>query len=385
MNILVVPSWYKSESNPNLGSFFREQAIALTKFGHKVFLLDTSFSNKKDYLSKSCFRIQSYIDNGVSIYSLKLPSLGVAKIPFLYNNIYRFVSFMVFEKFCKQNKIDVIHAHSYYPAGNVFIDFAIKKNIPIVITEHSSLVLSKKMSTYEKKLLIKSVEKSDAFICVSKALRESVLAITQSNKSIHIIPNGVGDIFRMKSQNSIDSDFVFINVANLVSVKRQGLLIDAFYSKFKDNERVKLVIIGEGILKSQLSNQIQALGLSNQIKLRGLLPRERVVEELQRANAFVLTSEYETFNVACIEALAVGLPVISTRCGGPEEFINTSNGILCDVNDVNSISSAMDEVIRNYDKFDQLSISKSIRNKFSFSSVVSAINNIYKNIVTDNI
>ena len=45
----------------------------------------------------------------------------------------------------------------------------------------------------------------------------------------------------------------------------------------------------------------------------------------------------------------------------------------------------MDEVIRNYDKFDQLSISKSIRNKFSFSSVVSAINNIYKNIVTDNI
>jgi len=98
---------------------------------------------------------------------------------------------------------------------------------------------------------------------------------------------------------------------------------------------------------------------------------------------FLITnSNYETFSVSTAEALAYGKPVISTRCGGPEEFIDETNGILIDVGDTKALVSAIEYMLDNSDKYDQEMISKNARINFSSEVIGEKIFEIYKEVIT---
>ena len=76
---------------------------------------------------------------------------------------------------------------------------------------------------------------------------------------------------------------------------------------------------------------VQEKALTEQVTFLGSLTREQVRQEVSEADAFVLSSEYETFGVVVIEALALGKPVIATRCGGPESIVVPSVGYLVEI------------------------------------------------------
>ena len=77
---------------------------------------------------------------------------------------------------------------------------------------------------------------------------------------------------------------------------------------------------------------------------------------LNQSDVFLLSSKKETFSVVCIEALACGLPVVSTRCGGPEYIINETNGILVPSDDVNAFAEAILKMQTHYKKYDRQQI-----------------------------
>ena len=97
----------------------------------------------------------------------------------------------------------------------------------------------------------------------------------------------------------------------------------------------QLRIIGDGPQRRPL----ETIAANNpNIVLLGTQPRERIAEELAGADAFALASHSETFGVVCAEALAAGLPVLTTECGGPQEFIDDSNGMVVPVGDVDALA-----------------------------------------------
>jgi L-malate glycosyltransferase len=114
--------------------------------------------------------------------------------------------------------------------------------------------------------------------------------------------------------------------------------------------------------------------------LKEYVSKKPLQKKLRESDCFVLPSKSETFGVAYMEALACGVPVIATKCGGPEVFVNKSNGLLIPVNDVDTLAVAMKYMYKNITLFDKKKIAKDIKSKFSPEVVANQLLRIYKKI-----
>jgi glycosyltransferase involved in cell wall biosynthesis len=135
-------------------------------------------------------------------------------------------------------------------------------------------------------------------------------------------------------------DIIFLNVASLDENKNQALAIRAFSREFKGRKAI-LRIGGDGPLRASLAVLAVELGVGHQVEFLGLISREAVQEAMQQADCFVLPSNFETFGVVLIEAMACGLPLVATRSGGPADIVTAENGILVDVGSEEQLAAAM--------------------------------------------
>lgn len=118
----------------------------------------------------------------------------------------------------------------------------------------------------------------------------------------------------------LEDSFVFINIGRMTHQKGQTHLIRAFSSVAKDNQNVRLAILGDGDLRDKLEKLIAECGLQDQVHLFG--NQDNVFSFLKVADQFVFSSLWEGLGNVLLESLAVGTPVISTDCvAGPREII----------------------------------------------------------------
>lgn len=147
----------------------------------------------------------------------------------------------------------------------------------------------------------------------------------------------------VKNKNNI------ITVGRLESQKNHKLLIDSF-AKVKDKlNGEKLLIYGDGSLENYLKNYVNSLGLEGEVEFKGNV--NNIEKILSSSKVFVLSSNYEGMPNALMEAMAVGVPCISTNCpcGGPKDLIDDGiNGILVECNNVTEMSNAMIKMIFDY-------------------------------------
>ena len=120
--------------------------------------------------------------------------------------------------------------------------------------------------------------------------------------------------------------------------------IKAFKLFYRENPNSSLTIVGDGPQRENLEKLVRSENLSDCVTFCGRLTRDRIKEVFDKSDCFVLASKGETFGVVYIEAMAAGLPVIATKCGGPEGFVNDSNGVLVEINDVEKLADAMQEI-----------------------------------------
>lgn len=160
-----------------------------------------------------------------------------------------------------------------------------------------------------------------------------------------VLPNPV-DASRIPAPYEGEREKRFVAVGRLEPQKNFPLLIRAFAEFNKEIQGYKLTIYGEGREREKLENLIKDLGLQNNIELPG---RDKdVLNKINSAAAFILSSDYEGMPNALIEAMCMEMPVISTDCpsGGPRELIcDSKNGLLVRVNDINSMTDAMRKIV----------------------------------------
>lgn len=141
-----------------------------------------------------------------------------------------------------------------------------------------------------------------------------------------------------------------ISVGRLSKQKNHALLIDAFASIADKHPDQKLLIYGAGTLENELSQQIHRLHLEGQAVLMG--STSNVGEALSKARVFVLSSDYEGMPNCLMEALAAGVPCVSTNCpcGGPNTLIREGeNGLLVPIKDKEALAEAIDSLLSNED------------------------------------
>lgn len=188
-------------------------------------------------------------------------------------------------------------------------------------------------------------KKVDCIVCQSQAVVKFFDKNT-ANK-ICIIKNPI-------SMDAIPERYIgkrkktIVGVGRLFPQKNFSLLIDAFYDVSRKYPEYSLEIYGAGYLRDELQKQIEQYGLEEKAHLMG--ERKNVMHYIADSTVFVLSSEFEGFPNALIEAMATGLPVISTDfspVGVAKEIIGKENGIVVPRNDKNSLVNALETIIKN--------------------------------------
>lgn len=374
MHIMVIPSWYSNKANKVHGSFFKDQFKALQNYGEKISVAYNEVwpITKLGKINEKR-KINFEIDDNLRTYRYKDYNY-FPKNPLMFKSFNKRMDKLYKEIVEREGKVDVIHAHSCFWGGIAAAYISKKYNIPLIITEHSSLKYAKYAKESYKNYIFDAYREADILIAVGTGLKEEMKEYV--NREIYVIPNMV-DLNLFYIDNNKNENFTFFSCAFLEEGKGMEDLIRAFTEAFK-GENVFLNIGGDGSLRNKLDELINSLGMNDQIKLLGALSREQVSKEMRKCDVFALPSEHETFGVVYIEAMACGKPVIGADNGGAQDIIKDYNGIIARKKDVNNIKNALIEIKENYNIYNKNLIRKRVVDKYSEEVLVEELKGVYK-------
>lgn len=388
MKVLFVTRGWPSPEDPMKGNYEAVQAKAIAAKGHEVSVIGINW--RSIFHLFECRKVQHRVDNGVNVYTCVRVMNAVRVIPFLPKELLPKMTFSlhkkafekVFQQYVEENGMpDIVHIHSLHAAPAIV---ALKEhtNIPVVITEHwSKVVYDNIPEAYRRKIDCWGnicYPLADQVVAVSCSLAKAISSRFQVN--CRVINNMVEDrFFNAITNNSIHQGFRFISVGSLFPIKGYNSLIEAF-SRLDKNIDVSLDIVGGGTEIENLQNLINSRKQQKRIRLVGVKPPEEVASMLENADCFALASHSETFGIVFIEAMAKGLPVIATKCGGPEEIVNEKNGLLVDVGDIDSLTKAMEFMIKHKTTFDKDEIRKYCYDNYSESVIADKIIDVYNEL-----
>lgn len=372
MYIIILAENYPDNEWPLLGIFEFDQAKALQNLGHKVIYVSIDMRSIR---RRRKWGTKEFVKEGVKVYNLSIP---LGRLPWWVLHIFGTLGLLfLYNKIIKKNgSPDIIHSH-FAMLSAIATIIRKKYSIPLVITEHSSEVALNEISNKTLHVGNIAYKNADKIISVSTHLSQKIKQ--HFGVESIVIPNIVDTSIFKYIPKKEKNNFIFISVGSLIYGKGHDLLIEAFHNAAFDNE-VFLNIIGEGVLHSQLQSKIDNLKLNSQIKLLGLLNRSEIAKQMQKSDAFVLASRAETFGVVYIEALASGLPIIATECGGPEDFVEEQNGILIPTNDILQLSKSMRHLYQNINTYNNQDISQHARKMFSPIDIGVKLTELYNKI-----
>jgi|LSQX01.3.fsa_nt_gb glycosyltransferase involved in cell wall biosynthesis len=374
VHVMVVARGYPTEKYKMNGIFEFDQARALARAGHKVTYAALDVRSIRRWRK---WGIERKTIDGVNVYAINIPGGRIPKVILRAMSIFglRVLYSLILKE---QEKPDVMHAH-FTGVAHTASKLKDEFEIPFVVTEHLSTIMKPSIDKNLHKAADEAFSSADALIAVSPHLKTVIKS--RFNKEAMYIPNIVDTRLFKYAARSNDSLFRFISIGRLVVGKRMDLTIEAFAKAFADSEKVTLTIFGEGRERPRLEGLIKKYGLDKQVTLMGLQTRARIAKHLHESDCFVLASQSETFGVVFTEALSVGVPVIATRCGGPEHFIHPGNGVFVPVDDVDALARAMCYMYQNIGNYDRQVIAKEMLDQFSEKAVVNQLDQVYGSIV----
>jgi N-acetyl-alpha-D-glucosaminyl L-malate synthase BshA len=288
--------------------------------------------------------------------------------------------------------IQILHVHYAIPhaaAAYMAKQILAKKGIslPVITTLHGTdITLIGKDKTYSPVVTF-SMEESDALTAVSENLKEETYKNFDIAKPIEVIYNFVDianfnkkPVDAFKKMVAPNGEKIIMHASNFRKLKRVRDVVDVFI-RIANQMPAKLLLIGDGPERPELESYTRSLSLCNDIKFLG--KQEQIEDILPIADLFLLPSEYESFGLSALEAMAAEVPVISTNAGGlPEININGFSGFMSDVGDIedmskNAISILSDPLIHQQFKINAFTQAK----KFGISSIVPQYETLYERVM----
>lgn len=383
MKIFFVSRGWPSEREPQWGCFERDQALALTSLGHQVVVLSVDARFRRYYRK---YGITRKVHGDIPYYCFFIGSIWGKALRRIYIKLHikaRQVFFKyLFRKVIKQEGIpDLLYCHYL---GSASMALAVKEiyRIPVVGVEHWSELGYENIKKNVKYWAKNTYGNLDCMLTVSSALRDNIL----KNFGVDslVVNNMVGKEFYYKKQTKNGKVVRFLSTGNLLPVKGFDNLIAAFAQLNLPVDAWSLSIVGEGKEHEKLQALIDTMGLSSNIHLIGRKNRKGVIEMLHSSDIYVMSSRSETFGVAAIEALACGLPVIATECGGTADFMNEYNGITCPVDDVKGLANCISYMMNHYQDYDYIKIAEDCQNRFSSEAIGKQLESIFEEVIRKN-
>lgn len=308
--------------------------------------------------------------NTIKIYYRKPKSKIVSLIRFFNANKLALKQF---------KKPDLIHVHILTRCGVIALWRKIVHGTPYIITEHWSRYLpGNDFSGFLRKTMTKIIVKNaTAVTTVTENLAKAMQNHGLKNKNYVVLPNVV-DVNLFKPIEKKNSKVKIIHVSCFEDKSKNiSGLIDALAILERRDVEYQCVFIGEGIdfeaMKEYAATKLNPLD----IRFTGLLQGQALADEMASGDFLVLSSNYENMPVVILEALACGLPVVSTDVGGIKEMVDGNCGILVPAKDSEKLADAMQTIITNLN-YDTNTLRNKVLSKYSYEAVGNFLDGIYK-------
>lgn len=277
--------------------------------------------------------------------------------------------------------IDLVLAHLYGSAVYASLAGMITRT-PVVSVLHgqSDVNLEERFAAAKAAIVRRGSRK---IVCVSENLRDEIARRLRLNPSrCAVIPNGVDvNVFRpghdatLRTELGIPADTLLVgSIGNVRAPKAYDVLLRAASILVKQSPRVHFVIAGEisGALGQQILQLRQELGIEAYTTFLGL--RSDIVTVLRNLDIFALSSRTEGFSIACVEAMACGIPVVATRSGGPQLILDDNTGILVEPNSPEDLARAIQKLAQSVSLRKQLSTAgpRRVNEHFSLGRMLAA-------------
>lgn len=381
MRVLVIPTWYPSGEDKLMGIYHKEFTSALNKNGidaDMLYIDRQRLSKPFRYLFMKKREIVE--EDGYKVYIFRMLNLRPINFDLQIRAYVRKME-KAFKYYLKHNiKPDILHAEVTVPAGYAAVHLGKKYGIPVVVTEHGGLLERFFKDEPYKKYGLYTLNNC-YYSTVSSYMRDIVL---KYKDECDIIPNQVDtEIFKNDLVRKKSEPFNLISVCALREGKRLDVAFKALKILIDEGYKIHYDIIGDGFYESIFKKACKDTGVEEYVSFLGRKDKKDIPSYLEKAHALLISSELESFAIPGIEALASGLPVITTDCLGPRDFVLEKCGAIAKVNDPVDLARAIKEVIDGYDKFDKKYLS-SVADRFSEKSVVEMAAKIYDRAIKEN-
>lgn len=355
MHVLFVPSWYPSDTTDFSGSFFIEQAQALVRVGHKVGVI--SVKGIPVYAPRQLRGwtrgVRQTLEIGINTYRLD-KVLPFPKVPGANERVLLHAWRTLLIRYISENgRPDVLHAHAMFPSGVVAHALSDEFGIPFVVTEHRPSSIGRLNGKWNRVHGRWAGFAASALIGVSTGFAAELNgAYDLGAKKWQYVPGLLSPQFQdIPTRSSPVGSFVFSHVSHLDPGKRVDLLIEAFADRFRGVEGVRLRIAGDSIHKTKLETLADGLKISEQIDFIGAVARKDIVGEFGAAHVFVLPSVAESFGTVLWEAMACGLPIVSTATWAGTNAIVEDNGLLVAIDARKQLGDALVKIREDFDNY----------------------------------
>lgn len=291
----------------------------------------------------------------------------------------------------KYEKLDLLHVHYAIPhASAAFMATQILKaqgiDIPFITTLHGTdITLVGKDPSFEPVITF-CLNQSNAITAVSESLKRDTYEHFDTTREIHVIPNFISPIgFKtvksdLRKKYATEGERILCHISNFRKVKRVEDVVHTFNLV---NEKIpsKLLLVGDGPERYAVEKICREYNICDRVIFVGKV--QNTEEVLQIADVFLLPSETESFGLAALEAMAVGVPVISSNTGGiPEVNEHGKSGYLSNVGDVKDMAKNAIEILKsdeNLDKFKKNAFEHS--KQFDIHQIVPMYEKIYEEVL----
>jgi glycosyltransferase involved in cell wall biosynthesis len=395
LRIIVVPSWFPSPQTPLAGIFFAEQTELLAKHAPSIEVHVFAVPKRKfeipfkrpaaalrvlfDWWRASKHASRAVTPNYV-VHSFETLAWSdrVAHGGLLHEARRMASVARAIER--ERGPFDLVHAHVSHPAGFAAAELARLLGVPLVVSEHMSPFPFDDMRSPDGRPFPDVLSPLESAARVTAVSRAHAASIAQwIHRPIDVLPNFIDESRFAPGSRSPDGPFRFLGVGHLVPQKGFDVLLRALALCHARGDRFHLTIVGRGHEEDSLRAIARELEIEAAVTWLGAPERTAMPEIYRAADAFVLASRHESFGVVVIEALASGLPVVATRCGGPEEIVTAEVGLLAPPEDPAALADAMSRSARAH--WERWAIRRYFETTYAASAVVPRLEQLYREVI----
>ncbi|MGH2360021.1 MAG: glycosyltransferase, partial [bacterium] len=282
-------------------------------------------------------------------------------------------------------RFDVVHAHTAFLDGGAGAWLARRFSVPFILTEHTGPFSALTDQPVMRRQTEQAINRADAVIAVSETLKKDILGRIRVRDAtrVRVLGNGVDPgVFRPDgTRPPPDGTVRALWIGGFLPVKQPLMLIDAFAAARLQQPQLRMSMVGTGPLEAEIRERIRSRDVEREVSVLSSATRPAVADYMRRHHFLVMSSESETFGLVALEALACGRPVLTTRCGGPEETVRSGRYGELVGNSVADLSKGFVTMAGRLPEFDERVLHDYARRNYSFEVIAARLKETYLEIV----